>query len=446
MRLDGSFVTIDTVSPTITLNGENNTIVALGTSYTDLGATASDLSYATDRQLDGVGKVDHNEKRNYTIVYTDEDAAGNTATIIRNIIVEGAPSINITLFNIGSSNSDSSYAKAGDTLTIQSSINYTIASYTATILGIPQSVQNQNSKGFLISEIVPSNLTVEEYATFSITIIDENGLPNTLTHDDLKSDNVFVDTRSPTVELDPLQISISVNQTLPPITATVQDGDPNYNSTPITIPESNVSASVDIGTVGAYPFTYTAPDDNAGNPGQSATISIIVKNASADTTTILSSSVIANAPQSFSDEIIKAEIHDDNGTLNHTLSLDAPTVELDVSDITTLISTTYTTRYSHPLDLIVDDTISARIESGTVLTFTTDSNHTDFTAKYIQNDGRNDDAVQLGLENVRYNLTNDAIAITFERVSSSPTVYLRDNTNDPYVNIMLYSGIIGGSV
>ena len=191
--------------------------MALGTSYTDLGATASDLSYATDRQLDGVGKVDHNEKRNYTIVYTDEDAAGNTATIIRNIIVEGAPSINITLFNIGSSNSDSSYAKAGDTLTIQSSINYTIASYTATILGIPQSVQNQNSKGFLISEIVPSNLTVEEYATFSITIIDENGLPNTLTHDDLKSDNVFVDTRSPTVELDPLQISISVNQTLPPI-------------------------------------------------------------------------------------------------------------------------------------------------------------------------------------------------------------------------------------
>ena len=58
---DGSFVTIDTVSPTITLNGENNTIVALGTSYTDLGATASDLSYATDKQLAGAGIVNHNE-------------------------------------------------------------------------------------------------------------------------------------------------------------------------------------------------------------------------------------------------------------------------------------------------------------------------------------------------------------------------------------------------
>ena len=101
---------------------------------------------------------------NYTLVYTDEDAAGNTATIIRNIIVKSASSIDITLFTIQSSNSNNSYAKAGDTLTIQSSINYTIASYTAEIFGIPQSVQNQNSKGFLISEIVPSNLTVEEYA------------------------------------------------------------------------------------------------------------------------------------------------------------------------------------------------------------------------------------------------------------------------------------------
>ena len=223
---------------------------------------------------------------NYTLVYTDEDAAGNTATIIRNIIVKSASSIDITLFTIQSSNSNNSYAKAGDTLTIQSSINYTIASYTAEIFGIPQSVQNQNSKGFLISEIVPSNLTVEEYATFSITIIDEDGLPNTLTHDDLKSDNVFIDTISPTVELDPLQISISVNQTqndsyyygyftytvrMVIQTMTVKPDYPNqmYLHQLILVQlEHTHSHTLHQMTVELY----------AGNPGQSATISIIVKN------------------------------------------------------------------------------------------------------------------------------------------------------------------------
>ena len=45
---DGSFVTIDTISPTIILNGENNTIVPIGESYTDLGATASDILYESD--------------------------------------------------------------------------------------------------------------------------------------------------------------------------------------------------------------------------------------------------------------------------------------------------------------------------------------------------------------------------------------------------------------
>ena len=49
---------------------------------------------------------------------------------------------------------------------------------------------------------------------------------------------------------------------------------------------------VDIGTAEVYPFTYTAPDDNAGNPGQSATINIIVKNINQTGTTILSSSII----------------------------------------------------------------------------------------------------------------------------------------------------------
>ena len=77
---------------------------------------------------------------------------------IRIVAVEDAPPIEITLFTIrnGSDSSPNSYAKAGDDLSIQLSINYTIASYTATIFGIEQSESNQNSNGFLISQQVPS--------------------------------------------------------------------------------------------------------------------------------------------------------------------------------------------------------------------------------------------------------------------------------------------------
>ena len=83
------------------------------------------------------------------------------------------------------------------TISIQLSINYTIASYTATIFGIEQSESNQNSNGFLISQQVPYDLAIEENATFSITIVDENGLPNTITQNtlitssQLPPDNIF---------------------------------------------------------------------------------------------------------------------------------------------------------------------------------------------------------------------------------------------------------------
>ena len=152
-----SFVTIDTISPTISLNGENDTVVALGEDYTYLGATAYDLSYG-NTQVSTTDRVNVNQLGHYTLYYTaPTDVAGNTGpTIIRIVEVLDAPPIDIQTFTIRNGGDSSSlYAKAGDTLTIQSSINYTIASYTATIFGIEQSESNQNSNGFLISQQVP---------------------------------------------------------------------------------------------------------------------------------------------------------------------------------------------------------------------------------------------------------------------------------------------------
>ena len=76
----------------------------------------------------------------------------------------------------------------------------------------------------------------------------------------------------------------------------------------------------------------------------------------------------------------------------------------------------------------------------TALTFTAADNpdKNNFTVKYLPDD----DAMQLGLENIEYTLNNDAIPITFERVSSSPTVFIRENNDDPYKNVELYTGIV----
>ena len=233
-----SFVTIDTVLPVITLIGINNTIVAVGADYTDLGAAITDPnnpSYAGTITANPA-TVDTSSSGNKTITYTaPADAAGNVPdSIIRIVAVEDAPPIEITLLSITSNNNNNSYAKAGDTLTIQSSINYTIASYTATIFGIEQSESNQNSNGFLISQQVPYDLAIEENATFSITIVDEKGLPNTITQNtnitssQLPPENVFVDTISPTItKLLPESITFKANANLSNITTTVNDGAPN---------------------------------------------------------------------------------------------------------------------------------------------------------------------------------------------------------------------------
>ena len=51
----------------------------------------------------------------------------------------------------------------------------------------------------------------------------------------------------------------------------------------------------DTSTAEVYPFTYTAPDDNAGNLGQSVAINVIVKDDETGAT-ILNSSIITIMP------------------------------------------------------------------------------------------------------------------------------------------------------
>ena len=188
-NLPGSSIIIDNTVPSITLNGNNNTIVATNNAYTDLGATASDSSYAGDIQVTGTSNVDITQSGNYTVTYTaPADAAGNLApSIIRIVSVVDLPPIDITSLTITSSSSGK-YVKAGDTLFLTLVLNDTIVSHNSQILGA-SITSNSISSQTLYLQAVISNDVIESYAEFNIAVTNDDGVTLTVTEDDLNDLN-----------------------------------------------------------------------------------------------------------------------------------------------------------------------------------------------------------------------------------------------------------------
>ncbi len=441
---DSSYVTIDTIAPEITLIGNNNTIQILGYTFTDPGANATDASYATGSvKVSGDGTVDIATAGNYTLTYTaPDDPAGNTGpTITRNVIVQDTPPIIINTLTLTSDNQNTQYAKAGDTLTLMLVINDTITSDTVTIQNGPLTTNSSSGSTLTATRIIPTS-AIESNATFIITVTNANGATLIVTHDDLTGSNVFVDTIPPTITLD-LPKFITIGEQPQVITGTVTDGDPNYNFTIPTCDTTHVNNE----TAHVYPVTCTANDDNAGNPGSSATTYIDVRNVNG--TTILNSSHIdSNTPiVQNPDGIIMAQIHND-GLINpdNRLKLHASTLELNTSAVTSNTTSgstvTHTTTYPHPLDLMVNLKITAKIERNTTMTFNTNnSNPGNFTIHEII-DNHNDDAIRFGFDNISYTLTGNALELTFSGIRSSFEAFVRNGTFDSYDTINRYSGTI----
>ena len=96
--LDGNTATatrtvnvVDTTAPVITITGDNPATTELGDTYTDAGATASDLS--GDIEVVSSGTVDTDTLGENTITYSATDASGNSAEVSRvvNVVDTTAP-------------------------------------------------------------------------------------------------------------------------------------------------------------------------------------------------------------------------------------------------------------------------------------------------------------------------------------------------------------------
>ena len=181
------------------------------------------------------------------------------------------------------------YAKTGDSLSIEFTVNNTIASSSASILesGLNQTII-QIDRDFKATVIVPSTQR-ESYANFNINVTDTVGETLSITEDDLPF-NVFIDTKRPRIELvGDVSYFISkdtINPFIPNVT--VADGDPNYSGG-FTLSTNDTNDKIDTAIIGSvYNYTYTADADPAGNPGESVSRIITIIDAAPITVTSLS--------------------------------------------------------------------------------------------------------------------------------------------------------------
>ena len=131
---DGSFVTIDTVKPVITLNGTSPDTVLQGNSYTDLGANVSDPNNSLYNEIvtASTTNLETSSLGEQTITYSaPPDAAGNVPDSINRTVTVQAKPLGLETLTIGSNNKQNNlYAKTGDKITITLVANGTIGSAT----------------------------------------------------------------------------------------------------------------------------------------------------------------------------------------------------------------------------------------------------------------------------------------------------------------------------
>ena len=84
-------VAADTVPPVIVLSGSATVTVSVGGAYTDAGASATDnVDGDISDQIVVDNPVDTSREGTYTVTYSVEDMAGNTAVATRTVIVQAS--------------------------------------------------------------------------------------------------------------------------------------------------------------------------------------------------------------------------------------------------------------------------------------------------------------------------------------------------------------------
>ena len=226
----------DTTAPVITLVGDTQITVEVGSTYTDLGATASD-NYDGDITADivTVNNVDTSVIGSYTVTYNVTDSSGNAASeVTRTVSVTDTTAPVITL--------------VGDTqITVEVGSTYTDLGATA----------SDNYDGDISADIVTvNNVDTSVIGSYTVTynVTDSSGNAAT----EVTRTVSVTDTTAPVITLvGDTQITVEVGSTYTDLGATASD---NYDGdiTADIVTVNNVDTSV----IGSYTVTYNVSDSS----------------------------------------------------------------------------------------------------------------------------------------------------------------------------------------
>ena len=280
--LDNVFV--DNIAPTISLDGsyqyylvQNRSINTIPT----VTVTDGDPKYPKDledRYTITTSNDLNTSKIGSTAIFTytaEPDGVGNPGpSVTRNVTIVGYSQIDVTSLTVSSDNSvNSSYAKAGDNVTITIETDGIIETITGNILGdgnFMKSISSSLSTSTLTLTKTITQSDTNGNLTFNIFATNSSNYAARATHEDLTTSNIIIDTISPTITLKGINNTVSVlNRTYTDQNATAYDLSYGSKNVPPT-------GTVDIGTEGNNTLTYSAPSDLAGNEGRWHLILIMV--------------------------------------------------------------------------------------------------------------------------------------------------------------------------
>ena len=223
---------------------------------------------------DGAEYTNLNKPFNIESVQIDDAAYALVASRDSNgiqIIKLGYEKTSQTSFSITSNNTNSSYAKVGDTVSIQITVNDTLdqSKSTVQIQNLNANVNKTSLNTIEATVTIPTD-SIEINASITASITNYLGATLDLTETDLIDQNVFVDTIAPTITpIGDANYASLVGTSYTDQGAIASDGSSGYSSSDYS---TTIDGTLDTSIIGSTAtYTYTAYPDAAGNPGASAT-------------------------------------------------------------------------------------------------------------------------------------------------------------------------------
>ena len=371
---------VDTTPPVITLTGSSTVTLEVGSSYTDLGATALD-NYDGDITTEIVTdqtQVDITTLGNYTVTYNVDDSSGNSAVqVTRTVqVVDTTPPV-ITL--TGSS-----------TVTLEVGSSYTDLGATAL----------DNYDGDITTEIVTDQTQVDitTLGNYTVTYNVDDSSGNSAVQ--VTRTVQVVDTTPPVITLTGSStVTLEVGSSYTDLGATALD---NYDGD-ITTEIVTDQTQVDITTLGNYTVTYNV-DDSSGNSAVQVTRTVQVVDTTPPVITLTGSSTVTLEVGSSYTDLGATALDNYDGDITTEISLEGGSLTID-----TCILGTYTIKYN-----VVDSSGNIADEVVRNITiFGLDSDN-DGIGDVCDNDDDGD-----GIDDVNQDCDNDGITNSLDNDNSN---------------------------